>query len=77
MSPIPVLSATLILTSILTACSDIYRDPCGYVRAPETTVAPRVKNKALGAGPATGTYFPELLPAGPETLPRTRGPKCA
>lgn len=69
--------AALILASVLTACSDIYRDPCGYVRAPgeaatvtETTV--RTKNKALGAGTWTTTYFPELL----ETVPRTRGSKC-
>jgi len=65
--------AVAILTLFLTACNDIYRDPCGYVRTDSTTTVPRTKNKALGAGAVNGTYFPELAPR----VTRERGSKCA
>lgn len=65
--------AALILTAVLTACNDIYRDPCGYVRTDPTTTVPRTKNKALGAGAVNGTYFPELAPR----VSGQRGSKCA
>ena len=67
-------AAALVLVSVLTACSDIYRDPCGYVRpdaAPVTTM--RTKNKALGYTPSqTTTYGFEQ----PTAAPRTMGSKC-
>jgi hypothetical protein len=65
--------ALAILTAVLTACNDIYRDPCGYVRVEATTTTVRTKNKALGAGAVNGTYFPELAPR----VSGQRGSKCA
>jgi hypothetical protein len=65
--------AVAILTLFLTACNDIYRDPCGYVRTEATTTTVRTKNKALGAGAVSGTYFPELAPR----VSGQRGSKCA
>lgn len=49
------LVAALFLAPVLTACSDRFRDPCGYVRATTTTM--RTKNKALGWVPSSTIYF--------------------
>jgi len=64
----------LVITSLLVACTDIYRDPCGYVRpdaAPVTTM--RTKNKALGWTPTETTTYGF---AAPTTRARTMGSKC-
>lgn len=49
------LVAALLLAPVLTACSDRFRDPCGYVR--ETTTTFRTKNKALGWVPPSTIYY--------------------
>jgi hypothetical protein len=43
----------IILGSVLVACSDRFRDPCGYVRSAATTTVVRTKNKALGWVPSS------------------------
>ena len=66
-------AALLVLISLLVACTDIYRDPCGYVRpdaAPVTTM--RTKNKALGCVPTSTINFDSNA----ATAARTMGPKC-
>ena len=66
-------AALLVLVSLLVACTDIYRDPCGYVRpdaAPVTTM--RTKNKALGWVPSSTINFDSNA----ATAARTMGPKC-
>lgn len=57
-----VLVAALLVVPVLTACSDRFRDPCGYVRSTTTTL--RTKNKALGWVPPSTIYY------GPSTEPR-------
>ena len=66
-------AALLVLLSVLVACTDIYRDPCGYVRPDAVTVTTiRTKNKALGWVPSsTINYTPTVAAAA-----RTMGPKC-
>ncbi len=66
-------AALLVLLSVLVACTDIYRDPCGYVRPDAVTVTTiRTKNKALGWVPSsTINYTPTF-----ESAARTMGPKC-
>ena len=67
-------AALLVITSVLVACTDIYRDPCGYVRpdaASATTF--RTKNKALGWSPPSSVVYDIQAPA---TAARTMGPKC-
>ena len=49
------LVAACLLVPVLVACSDRFRDPCGYVRATTTTM--RTKNKALGWVPPSTIYF--------------------
>lgn len=49
------LVAACLLVPVLVACSDRFRDPCGYVRATTTTM--RTKNKALGWVPSSTIYF--------------------
>jgi len=66
-------AALLVLVSLLVACTDIYRDPCGYVRpdaAPVTTM--RTKNKALGWVPTETTTYGFAAPS----AARTMGSKC-
>jgi len=43
----------VIFGSVLVACSDRFRDPCGYVRSAATTTVVRTKNKALGWVPSS------------------------
>lgn len=65
--------AALILISVLVACTDIYRDPCGYVRSDAVTVTTmRTKNKALGWTPTQTTSYTFQAPA----QARTMGSKC-
>lgn len=68
-------AAALVLISILTACSDIYRDPCGYVRQDAVTVTTlRTKNKALGWVPTQTTTYGFDAPV---VHSRTMGSKCS
>jgi len=68
-------AALLVLISLLVACTDIYRDPCGYVRPDAVTVTTiRTKNKALGYTPTQTTTYGFEQPA---AAPRTMGSKCS
>jgi hypothetical protein len=54
---IRLLVAAIVLIPMLVACSDRFRDPCGYVRPATTTTLVRTKNKALGWVPSSTIYY--------------------
>lgn len=59
---VKIVAVVLLLAPVLLACSDRFRDPCGYVREATTTTF-RTKNKALGWVPPSTIYY------GPSTEP--------
>jgi hypothetical protein len=64
--------AAIILGSVLVACSDRFRDPCGYVRNTTATTLIRTKNKALGWVPSSTIYYGFST----ERVGGTGGSKC-
>jgi hypothetical protein len=67
-------AALLVIVSVMVACTDIYRDPCGYVRPDAVTESTmRTKNKALGWAPPSSVVYEIQAPS---SAARTMGPKC-
>jgi hypothetical protein len=67
-------AALLVIVSVMVACTDIYRDPCGYVRPEAVTESTmRTKNKALGWTPPSSVVYDIQAPS---SAARTMGSKC-